>query len=180
MAEARRQAAAMRAEAYQQGHADAAAEFTTLVAAARADAARVQAAAVPAARGLAAHMAGKIVGRAITLDPSVAAEIAAQALAAARVRAGVMTLRIHPADRAAIEDSRAGLLSRLGDAIDLRVVDDATVARGGCVVDTPAGRLDARLSSQLAALERAVFPDPASAAAPPVGTPALSRETTGV
>lgn len=178
--EARRQAAAMRAEAYQQGQADAAAEFTMLLAGARADAARVQAAALPAARGLAARMAEKIVGRAIALDPAVAAEIAAQALAAARVRAGVVTLRIHPADRAAIEAQRADLLSQLGDAIELRVVGDPTVPRGGCVVDTPAGRLDARIASQLAALERAVFAEPARDAGAAASPPALSGETTGV
>jgi len=35
-------------------------------------------------------------------------------------------------------------------------VADASVGRNGCVVETPVGRLDARLQTQLDALERAL------------------------
>lgn len=180
LSEARAQAAALRDQALQQGRAEAEAEFTTLLAAARADAQRVQAAALPAARGLATRMAEKIVGRALALEPSVVADIAAQALAAARARAGTVTLRIHPDDRAAIETARPGFVARLGTAVELRVVDDPSMVPGGCVVDTPAGRLDARLATQLAALERAVFGEGTDAAGTSASDPRSRSELGGV
>lgn len=166
LAGARAEADALRRDAHDSARAEVEAEFTETLVAARADAARVHTAAAAAARGLAVGMAEKILGRALALDPEAIAGIAGQALAEARTRAGVVTLRINPDDRAAIEASRPALLRRLATAVELRVVDDATIARGGCVVDTPAGRLDARLATQLAALERAAFGDTPAPATP--------------
>jgi flagellar biosynthesis/type III secretory pathway protein FliH len=133
--------------------------FTTMLVAARAEADRVRAAALPSARTLAVRMAEKIIGHAVSLDPSVLVDIAGKALAAARARAGVVLLRVHPEDHAALEAARPRLMARLGVANELRLVADPDVGRHGCVVETPAGRLDARLDTQLAALERAAFGD---------------------
>ena len=38
----------------------------------------------------------------------------------------------------------------------LEIVGDETVGRHGCVIETPRGVVDARLATQLSALERAV------------------------
>ncbi len=161
--EARAQAAAMRVEAQRAGmaagRADAEAAFTTLLVEARADAARVHAAAIPAARTLSMRMAEKIVGRIVQLEPAVLGDIAAAALAAARARAGLVLLRVHPDDLATLEAARPVLAARLASAVELRVIADPSVGHAGCVVETPAGRLDARLETQLAALERAAFGD---------------------
>jgi flagellar assembly protein FliH len=61
---------------------------------------------------------------------------------------------VHPEDLAAVEEARA----RWGANASLivRLVADATVGRHGCVVETPVGRVDARLQAQLQALERAL------------------------
>jgi len=132
------------------------AEVTELLVAARVAAEEERAAAKDAALVLARKMAEKIVGRAVDLDPSVMGEIAGQALAASRARGGAVVLRVHPDDLAAIEQSRAQWLRRIASAASVRVVADASVGRDGCVVETPVGRLDARLQNQLDALERAV------------------------
>jgi flagellar biosynthesis/type III secretory pathway protein FliH len=66
-------------------------------------------------------------------------------------------LRVHPDDWAAVEAARPALAARLAKAVELRLVVDAEVGRHGCVVESAAGRLDARLDTQLAALEKAVF-----------------------
>jgi flagellar biosynthesis/type III secretory pathway protein FliH len=108
-------------------------------------------------------MAEKIVGQAAALDPTLVAAIAARALEAARAGAGTVLLRVHPDDLAAVEAARPALAARLAAAAVLKIVADPTVDRAGCVVDTAAGRLDARLATQLAALERAVFGAAASA-----------------
>jgi len=165
LAAARAEADAIRAEARRagetEGRARAEAELLELQLAARREAERIRVEALPGAHALAARMAQKIVGRAIDLDPGVMAEIAAQALAAARARAGLVVLRVNPEDLAMIEVQRPRLLAALTHAVELRVVADATVTRHGCVVDSPAGRLDARLETQLAALERVAFAPPA-------------------
>ncbi len=166
MVGAMEQAAELRAEARRQGYAEgrdaAAAELTETLAAAALEAASVRVQAEPAALRLAgrlaARMAEKIVGRAVEVEPDALTAIAAQALAASRARAGLIKLRVNPDDRAALErdEARRALLARFEGGVELELVDDAAVTRGGCVVETAAVRLDARLETQLAALERAV------------------------
>jgi flagellar biosynthesis/type III secretory pathway protein FliH len=159
----------LRAEARRQGYAEgrdaAAAELTETLAAAARDAAALRVQAEPAAMRLcgrlAAKMAEKIVGRAVEIEPDALAGIAAQALAASRARAGLIKLRVNPDDCAALErdDARRALLAKLdcdGGAVELEILADPAVGRGGCVVETAKVRLDARLETQIAALERAV------------------------
>ncbi|MEP6653085.1 MAG: FliH/SctL family protein [Myxococcales bacterium] len=167
--EARVAAEAIREEArlagWATGQAEAETAFTSLMLAARRDAEGVRAAAVPGARKLAVRMAEKIVGHALRLDPTALVRIVGEALAAVRARSGPITLRVHPEDKAAVEAARPELLARVGTTMELSLVADVAVDRGGCIVETPVGRLDARLATQLAALERAVYGDarPASA-----------------
>ena len=132
------------------------AEVTALLVSARAMAEAERASAKDAAVVLARKMAEKIIGRAVDLDPAVMGEIAGQALAASRARGGAVVLRVHPEDLLAIENSRPQWSQRIPTAANLRVVADAAVGRHGCVVETPVGRLDARLQTQLDALERAL------------------------
>jgi flagellar biosynthesis/type III secretory pathway protein FliH len=141
---------------YAAGREAALAEVTETMAAARADAEVVRARVADPALLLARRMAEKIVGRAIALEPAVLGEIAAQALAASRATSGQLVLRVHPDDLPALEAERPRWRERLAAAVQLRVVTDPAVGRAGCVVETPAGRVDARLGPQLDALERAV------------------------
>jgi flagellar biosynthesis/type III secretory pathway protein FliH len=129
-------------------------EITALLAAARADAESVRARAKDAAVVLARRMAEKIVGHAVDLDPALMGDIVAQALAASRAKAGAVVLRVHPDELPDVEAARARW-GRNG-ALVVRVVADASVGRHGCVVETPIGRVDARLEAQLDALERAL------------------------
>jgi flagellar assembly protein FliH len=132
------------------------AEVTELLVAARADADAARLRSRDAAVVLARRMAEKIVGRAVTLAPEVMGEIVAQALAASRARAGAVVVRVHPEDLAALEKDRPRWAARLSAAAEVRLAADPSVGRHGCVVETPVGRLDARLGAQLDALERAI------------------------
>jgi flagellar assembly protein FliH len=132
------------------------AEVTRLLVSARVEAEAERAAAKEAALVLARKMAEKIIGRAVALDPAVMGEIAGQALAASRVRGGAVVLRVHPDDLAAVERTRPEWLARVAAGANVRVVADESVGRHGCVVETPVGRLDARLETQLDALESAL------------------------
>jgi flagellar biosynthesis/type III secretory pathway protein FliH len=155
---ARAEAAAVREAARRAGHdegrAQAGAELAGVLAAARVEAEQLLAEVQPAALAIAAKMAEKIVGRAVTLDPSVMGDIAAEAVAACRTRGGVVLLRVHPDDLAGVEARRGAIAERLGGQGTLQVVADESVTRHGCVVDTAVGRVDARLEAQLAALTK--------------------------
>ncbi|HLK93947.1 MAG TPA: FliH/SctL family protein [Polyangia bacterium] len=169
LARARAEAAAIRGEAgatredarregFAAGRAEGLADAAAALAAAREEAARLVEASRPVALALASKMAERIVGRAVALQPETMAEIAGEALAACRPGAGAARVRVHPDDLAAVEARRGALAERAG-AVPLEaleIIGDETVGRHGCVIETPRGIVDARLATQLAALERAV------------------------
>jgi len=146
---------AARREGFETGRAEGVAEAAVALAAAEAEAARLVAAAGPTAIALAAKMAERIVGRAVTLAPELMAEIAAGALASCRPGAGTVRVRIHPDDLPAVEGRRAALEAG-APAAALELISDEAVGRHGCVIETSQGQVDARLETQLAALERAL------------------------
>jgi flagellar biosynthesis/type III secretory pathway protein FliH len=167
VARARAEAQAIRAEAdaaretarregLEAGRAEGLAEAVVTLASARAEAARLADVSKVAAIALATKMAEKIVGRAVALHPEVMAEIVGEALAVCRPGSGVVRLRLHPDDLAAVEGRRAALAARAPAGAALEFLADDSVGRHGCVIETPQGRVDARLEAQLAALERAL------------------------
>jgi flagellar biosynthesis/type III secretory pathway protein FliH len=88
-------------------------------------------------------------------DRAAVTEVAARALEAARLREHV-TIRAHPEDLLALRAAEEELSARLVRAHGVALRGDAAVDRGGIVVETEAGRIDARLGTQLAALRRAL------------------------
>jgi flagellar biosynthesis/type III secretory pathway protein FliH len=163
--EARDEAAAVREEARRNGHAEGfergraegLAAAAALLAAARVDATRALDGAAPAAIVLARKMAEKIVGRAVELSPPVMAEIVGAALDACRPGGFAVKLRLHPEDLDAVAARLGTLAARAPAAGALELVADEAVGRHGCVIETARGRVDARLATQLAALERALL-----------------------
>lgn len=137
------------------------AEVAALLQGARARAERELASSKETAIALARRMAERIVGRAIELAPDLMNQIVTEALASSRARSGKIVLRVHPGDLAGIEAARPQWAAAVATAVDVSLVPDPTVEHGGCVVDTPAGRVDARLQTQLDALERALRGDKA-------------------
>jgi flagellar assembly protein FliH len=139
-----------------QGRQEAMAQFTEILVRARQEAEEMRLASRDGAIPLARKMAERIVGRALELHPSLIADIANQALIASRARSGPVVLRVHPEDLIVLETERPRLGARLPTAVDLKLVADDRVARGGCVIETAIARLDAQLGRQLDALERAI------------------------
>lgn len=156
----RARAVAAREEAVREGRAEgraeAAAEMAALVADARAHVSALSAAATPTAIALATKMAEQIVGHAVAVAPDVMAEIVGVALDACRPRGDWVRVRVHPDDAAAVAARRDVLVTRAPKAAALEIVADESVARHGCIIETAVGRVDARLETQLAALERAL------------------------
>ncbi|MCG5054450.1 MAG: hypothetical protein KA712_15915 [Myxococcales bacterium] len=160
----RAQAEAERAEARRAGYdagfgagrQEGLASVMEILARARADADATRTAAQDSAVALARRMAEKIVGQAVTLAPSFMADMVGRALAETRARAGTLIVRLHPQDLDGVVRERARLAARVANGVEVKLSADPGVDRNGCIVDTPLGRLDARLSTQLDALERAL------------------------
>jgi flagellar biosynthesis/type III secretory pathway protein FliH len=148
---------AARREGHAEGRAQGAAEIVAELAGARARAQRELTTSAPAAIALGRKMAEMIIARQIALDPAAMADLVAAALASCRPTAGTVTVRLHPDELGPATARRDALAARVPAAAELRFVADVSVGRHGCIVDMPGGQLDARLETQLAALERALL-----------------------
>jgi len=105
---------------------------------------------------LAVRIAEKVIGRVLEQQPEVIAHIVAEALEAARHQRDII-VRVNPQDLATIEQARPHLVTLLERAPDLKLRSDPTIGRGGCIVETEVGVIDARLETQLQAIERALL-----------------------
>lgn len=103
---------------------------------------------------LALTLARRIVHRELTLDPDLVGAMAHVALD----RLGdssPATIRLHPDDYATVTAARTAEWT----GTQVSVVPDASIARGGCLVESAFGLVDASVTSQLAELERALLGD---------------------
>jgi len=106
---------------------------------------------------LAGELARRIVGRTIELDGDVATrqvEEAVRLVGGARLK----TIVVHPADLERVREHLPTLLETVGGARDVVLQADGTIDRGGCVVRTDDGEVDATIRTQLARLEAALWP----------------------
>lgn len=95
---------------------------------------------------LAMAVAARVVHREIESDPRVVLDVARAAIARLMDKE-TMVLRVNPAD---LETIRAGCEDLFpGDPRQIRFVGDLRVDRGGVVVDTEAGSVDAKIEHQL-------------------------------
>ena len=157
IAEANVEGARLREAALEEGRQVARGEATELLARARAERDELLRRDEGEILEMALLAASKILGREVELL-GAAADIVAQALSASR-RAKQVRVRIHPDDEPAVRASQPALVARLDPAAGFALVSDPSVPRGGCVVETEGGRIDARIDVQLQALRRALCGD---------------------
>jgi flagellar assembly protein FliH len=147
---------AARGEGFQHGRAEALAAAAPALAALEAAAGELRAAQEALADRLEAHavdlallLAEKVTGAAIAVEPELVLEAVRGALRGIVERERV-TVLVHPDDlelvRAAMDDLRASL----GGIEHCEVQAERRVARGGAVVRTPDGDVDARVETKLA------------------------------
>jgi len=154
-AEAHRDAERLRQQAVAEGRERGLQAVTELLAGARLAAARVQQAAEADLRALAVRIAEKILDRELALRPDAVVDIAVAALRFAGEPREI-SMRVHPDDLAAIERGKPRLVERCLAAQAVAFRPDPAIGRGGCVIETELGVVDARLSTQLEAIERAL------------------------
>jgi type III secretion protein L len=102
---------------------------------------------------LACEVAQTILGREAAATTGVLRDVTARALARVR-RARTVVLRVHPDDAEAARGAVGGWLPEGMRPEEVAVVGDDAVGRGGVVVETELGRVDARLERQLEEIAR--------------------------
>jgi flagellar assembly protein FliH len=71
--------------------------------------------------------------------------------------AGALRIRVNVDDLPAVRSSRQQILDVLDGVRRVEIVEDRTVGPGGCIIDTDAGAIDARIETQLAETEDIVL-----------------------
>ncbi len=101
---------------------------------------------------LAVGIAERVLHQQIALDHGVVVEMAKAAIARIVDREKI-TVRVNPADVECMREHRDDLLA-LGDVKSMLVIEDQRVDRGGVIIETDAGSIDAKISTQLAEVRK--------------------------
>lgn len=128
-----------------------------LIESARAERHEIVESAEPELVRLALAIAERIIHVQISMDPTVVVESARAALSRLVARE-VVTLRVNPADLETLREHRDAIVTST-DVEHLRVVEDQRVDRGGVVIETESGTIDAKIATQLREARRAIAAD---------------------
>ena len=150
---AREEAERIRENARAEGRKEARAEANALLVKARIEREKIIASAEPQLVGLGRRIAEKIIGRELEVDEGVIVDVVRQAIATVRQQREII-IRANPADLEALEGRRQDLVSVLARAKDVTLRGDPEISRGGCVVESELGTIDAQLETQLDVIER--------------------------
>jgi flagellar assembly protein FliH len=104
---------------------------------------------------LALTVGAQLARRELRTDPEQVLAIVRECLASLPGTAREVRIRLHPRDAAALQ----GHLSMGGTQPSFAVVEDPMLTRGGCLVESEASRIDARLESRVAAAFALVLGD---------------------
>jgi flagellar assembly protein FliH len=102
---------------------------------------------------LALEVAGRVVGRVAEQDRSLVERLVTEALKRVTARDRV-TLRVNPEDLEAVRGQREKWLRLVEGVEHFEVIEDRRVPRGGALVTTLDGAVDARWTTQLVEIER--------------------------
>jgi flagellar assembly protein FliH len=105
---------------------------------------------------LALEVAKKIIKREVAIDDELVLALVKVALSRVADQA-LITIRVNPKDRLVIERHNASRADRglLSEAV--KVIDDPLIGRGGCVIETESGTIDARIEEQMREIEKGFF-----------------------
>ncbi len=107
---------------------------------------------------LALAMGGRIARRVIEADPAVVQDQVAEAISLVTAPSG-MTISINPGDRKLVQAVLPALCERLEKNGHVELRDDPDVERGGCVLSTGKGVIDATLEKQIERIAEVLLPN---------------------
>ena len=102
-------------------------------------------------------MAEKVIGSELEQRPEALVGMIKRTLHDKARQRRTLLLRVNPADLEVVRNERHRLMDALVRASDLSIREDEDISPGGVMIETEAGSIDARLETQLDALERAMF-----------------------
>ena len=105
---------------------------------------------------LALEIARKIIKREVAIDEELILALVKVALARVADQA-LITVRVNPKDHHAIERHHAATPETAALSESVKLVEDPLIARGGCIIETESGTIDARIEEQLREIERGFF-----------------------
>jgi len=105
---------------------------------------------------LAIEVAKKIVHREIQADRDIIQTLVKVALSHVADKSAV-TVHLHPIDYNYLLEHRAELTRGAEDGRDIVLLADKSIDRGGCLIETECGDIDARIEEEFRELERSFF-----------------------
>lgn len=101
---------------------------------------------------LSCRIAAKVLGRQIEEAPELTLEMIARALSR-RKEQGVITLCVAPSQLTLVQAAKAELARAIDSQASLQIVPDPNVDVGGCVIRSAFGSVDARIDTQMTAIQ---------------------------
>jgi type III secretion protein L len=101
---------------------------------------------------MAVRIAEKILGEELRTHPDKIVGIVREALTSVR-RERSLSLRVNPEDADRVRTHATALAASLGPNREIQVIADPAVGRGGCLVESELGTIDARLETQLRCMQ---------------------------
>ena len=106
---------------------------------------------------IAAQLARQVVRSELAARPALVAQVAQEAVGAVLASARHITVQVHPEDLPLVAEGAADVLAARG----ARLVAQPAIARGGCLVDSDTGSVDARVEARWEQATRALAGDEA-------------------
>lgn len=101
-------------------------------------------------------IAEQVIPCAVALNPEIIHHTIVRALQAA-VDSDVYHIKVHPEDMAVVMEKKPLLLASISGLKNLTVEASASVSRGGCLVESELGEVDATIESQLEEIRRKIL-----------------------
>lgn len=105
---------------------------------------------------LSVEIAEKLLRRELESSPEAVLDIIKLALLQLTDRDSI-ALRVSPDDAELIKQHRDAIREAAGGIRQIEIIEDRRIDRGGCVAESSSGSLDARISSQLSEVTRALM-----------------------
>lgn len=153
--EAQEQALETRQHGFEEGKQEALAQYTQQVAQALLRVKKIEDALEPTYIRLVTECVERIIGAELAQQPDTIVGVVRTALLDARQQREII-VRVNPADVASLQRNHNKLLEILARANAVEIREDASITRGGCMVMTELGAIDAQLERQLDALKMAL------------------------
>ena len=105
--------------------------------------------------GLSLDIARQVVKAEIAQNPEVVRQVLSNAIRRISDKDNVR-VRVSVSDAPRVKEMRQDLMEIVDGLRHLEILDDRRVADGGCVIETNAGTIDAKIETQLAEVARAL------------------------